>query len=91
VQDIVHEVAGGVSGERATGAVGSVRTRSEAKDVDAGVGVSETGNGLGPVLLIAIGGALDYAEVLSVCTQARAEGAADNGLLDGFEDGERED
>lgn len=45
VEDGVHEVAGAVSGEGATGTVGSVGTGSEAQQEHAGVRIAEAGDG----------------------------------------------
>jgi len=59
------------------------------EDMDAGPGISETGYGLGPVHLVAVGLTPDLAELLPVGAQAWAAGAADDGLMDRLKDGER--
>jgi hypothetical protein len=78
----VHEVAGAVACERAAGSVGPVSSRSEAEDEDAGVGIAESGNGFGPVFLVAIGFATGLADAANIGDEASATGAIGNVLLD---------
>jgi hypothetical protein len=81
VQDGVHEVAGAVAGEGAAGAVGSVGAGGEAKDEDAGAGVSEAGNGAGPVGLVLVGAAFGLAYVATVVAEAGTKLAGGDGLM----------
>jgi len=75
VKDGVHEVSGGVSGERASGAIAAVRSGGESEDEDTGGGISEAGNGMCPVVAREIGSALLAANALTVLDEARAESA----------------
>ena len=86
VEDGVHEVAGAVAGEGAAGAVGAVGSGSEAENEDAGVGVSEAGDGLGPVLLIAEGFAAGFADAAAIVAQAGTTSAGGDVLLKLVED-----
>ncbi len=87
VEDGVHEVAGAVAGEGAAGAVGSVGAWGEAEDEDAGVAVAEAGDGLGPVLLVAVGFAAVLADAAAVVAEPGAAGAGDDGVLELVENG----
>ncbi len=87
VQDGVHEVAGAVAGEGTAGAVGTVGSGSEAEDQDAGAGVSEAGNGTGPVGLVLVGAAASLADAFAVFAEAGAAFAGDDGLADLLEGG----
>ena len=89
VQDGIHEVAGAVAGEGAAGAVGTVGSGGEAEDEDAGVGVAETRNGFGPVLLVAVGLAAVFADGAAVVDEPGAAGAGGDALLSGIENGEK--
>lgn len=66
VENGIHEGAGAVAGEGATGTVGSVCTRSEAQNENAGTGISEAGNGASPVDMVLIGAALRFAYAAAV-------------------------
>ena len=81
VKDGIHEVTRAVAGEGTAGAVGSVRSRGEAEDEDAGAGVTKAGNGAGPVGLILIGAAPGFADAAAVGAKAGTAFAGDDGLL----------
>ena len=85
VEDGIHEVAGGVSGEGTAGSVAAVCSGGEAKDEDAGGRVSEAGNGTGPVVTAEVGAALLASDALAVLDKTGAAAAGDDF---GFEDGE---
>src|SRR5208337_1115860 len=78
VQHRVHEVAGGVSGERAAGAIGAVGAGSESEHEDAGMGIAEAGNGLAPVLAVAESAALLAGYALAIFNQPRTAHAGDD-------------
>ena len=82
VQYRIHEVAGAVAGERASGAVRSVRARSEAKNEDAGARITETGNGARPVSLVDVSTAFSLSNALAVLAQPRTEIAGDDRFAD---------
>jgi hypothetical protein len=77
MKDGIHEVSGCVSGEGTAGAVAAVGSRSETEDEDAGGGISEAGDGTGPVVVLEIGSALLAADALAVFDEARTEAAGD--------------
>ncbi len=52
VQDRIHEFAGGIAGERTSGAVGAVGAGSEAEHQHARVGIAEARDGLSPIFPI---------------------------------------
>ena len=81
VEDGVHEVAGAVAGKGSPRPVGSVGSWGEAQDEDAGVGIAEAGNGLGPIFLIAVGFAAGLADAADVSDEASAAGAGGDGVL----------
>jgi hypothetical protein len=89
VQDRVHEVARAVAGEGSAGAVGSVGAGCEAEDEDAGVGVSEAGNGARPVGLVEVGAAFGLADALTVFAEARAEIAGNDRFTNLLQQGKR--
>ncbi len=78
VEDRIHEVAGAVAGERATGAVCAVGSGGEAADEDAGARIAEAGNGAGPVLVVLVGAAAGLADAGTVLAQTRAQFAGDD-------------
>ena len=82
VEDGVHEVAGAIAGKWPTRPVGAVSAGGEAEDEDAGVVVSEAGNGFCPVFLIAKGGAAGLAEGVAVVAESGAAGTIDDALLE---------
>ncbi len=84
VQDGVHEVAGAVSSEGATGAVGSVGARSKAEDEHACAGIAEARYGTCPVLLVLVSAAAGLADSGAVGAQARAELAGDDLVANEF-------
>ena len=86
VEDGIHEFAGGVASERASGAVAAVGSRGEAEDKDAGRGISEAGNRTGPVGAIEVGAALLASDALAVFDEAGTEGAV---YYFSFENGQR--
>jgi hypothetical protein len=69
VENGVHEIAGAVSGEGAAGAVGTMSAGGEAKDKDACFGITEAGDGTGPVGLVLIGAAAGFADAATVVTK----------------------
>src|SRR6266852_9988943 len=75
MQHRIHEVAGGVAGKGAAGAIGAVRAGSESEHEDAGMGIAESGNGLSPVLVVAVSAALLAGNLLAILDQTRAERA----------------
>jgi len=78
VQHGIHEVAGSVAGEGASGAIGAVSAGSEAHDQDAGQRIAESGNGLAPVFPVAIRTALLAGDLLTIANQARTASAGDH-------------
>jgi hypothetical protein len=80
-------VAGAVAGEGAAGAVGSVGSGGETEDEDASERVAEAGDGAGPVGVVDVGSAADFADVGAVVAEARAEVAGADGLADADEVG----
>ncbi len=78
MQHGIHEVARSVSGEGAPGAIGAVGAGSESEHQDARLGIAETGNGLAPVLAVAVSAALLAGDLLAVGDQPRAACAVDN-------------
>jgi hypothetical protein len=87
MEDRVHEVSGAIAGEGAARPIGSVGSGCEAQDEDAGVGVAESGNGFGPVFLVAIGLATDFADAADVVDEPGTAGATGDGLLQLIENG----
>jgi hypothetical protein len=87
VENGVHEIAGAVAGKGPPRSVGSVGAGSEAEDEDAGIGIAEAGNGLGPVFLVAVGLAAGLADTADVGDEAGTTGAVGDVLLDLSEDG----
>jgi hypothetical protein len=85
VQDGVHELTGGVSGKGTAGAVAAVSSRGEAENEDAGVGVSEAGDGTGPIGAIEIGAALLGSDALAVLDESRTTFAVDYVTVQEFE------
>src|SRR6266536_4473686 len=71
VQHWIHEIAGSVSGERASGAVGSMSSRSQPKHDDASVGITEAWHRFAPVLPLAVSAALFDGDLLAIGNQAR--------------------
>ena len=89
VEERVEEIAGTVAGEGAAGAVGSVSAGGEADEEDAGGGIAEGGNGLAPVLGVAVHAALVLGDSDRMGAQARAEFARDDAGVEGVERGGR--
>src|SRR5450631_480244 len=69
VQHRVHKGAGGVSGERPACSIGTVGARRESENEDACVGIAEAGNGLAPVLAVAVSAALLAGYALAIHNQ----------------------
>ncbi len=82
VENGVHEVTRAVASEGTAGAVGSVGPWGEAENENAGVGISEAGNGFGPVLLIAVRLAGVLADATAVVDQPGAAGAGRDTVLE---------
>ena len=78
VQHGIHEVAGSVAGEWASGAIGAVSAGSQSHDQDAGLGIAESGDGLAPVFPVAVGAALLAGDLLAIGNQARTASAGDH-------------
>ena len=89
VKDGVHEVAGSVSGEGAAGSIGSMGSRSQAKDEDAGTGITKAWNRAGPVGLIAVGAAFGLTDTLAIVAKAETAFAGGDGLMN-LKQGRRE-
>src|SRR4029077_11424492 len=85
VQHRIHEVAGSVSGERAAGASGAVGAGSKSENEDAGMGIAEAGNGLAPILAVAVSAALLAGNLLAIHDQARTKRAADDFRIQNLE------
>ena len=84
VQGAVEEVAGGIPGEHAPGAVGAVRAGRQADDQDARRVVAKTGDGPAPVFLVAVGALALPRDALAVGRQARAQPAGDDLFMEGL-------
>jgi hypothetical protein len=82
VQHGIHEIAGSVAGERASGAIGAVSAGSESHDQNAGQRIAESGNGLAPVFPVAIGTALLAGDLLAISDQTGAASAGDHVLVE---------
>ena len=82
VQNGVHEEAGAVASEGTSGAVGAMGSGGEAEDQDTGKGVSEAGNGAGPVGLVLVGAAASLTDAFAVFAEAGAAFAGDDALAD---------
>ena len=80
MQDGVHKVAGTVSGEGTAGTIGTVGSRGKAEDENAGTGVSESGDGAGPVGLILIGAATSFSDSAAIVAKPRTKLAIDDGF-----------
>src|SRR5260221_4027038 len=78
VQDRIHEVAGGVSGERAARAIGTVGAGSQSQSEDASTGIAEAGNGLAPVIAVAVSATLLAGNLLAIRDQTRTARAGDD-------------
>ena len=78
IQDGEHEVAGSISGERPSGAVGAMRARRQAQDQNPGLGIAESRHRLAPVFPVEIGAAFFAGDLLPVLDQTRTESAGDN-------------
>ena len=88
VEDGIHEGAGSVASEGATGAVGSVSSGRQAEDEDAGAGIAEAGDGAGPVDFVLVGTAARLREALAVEAQTGTQIALDDCVLDRLQDGD---
>ncbi len=78
VQNRIHEFAGGIAGERASGAVRAVGSGREAEHQDTRVGIAEARNRLSPILPIEVGAALLARDSLAIFDQARTAGAGNH-------------
>lgn len=89
VQDGVHEVAGAVTGEGASGTVGSVGAGGESEDEDSGSGVAKAGYGTGPVGLVEVGTPFGFADAAAVVAKTGAALTGDDGFVNLLEDWRR--
>jgi hypothetical protein len=91
MQDGVHEITGAVASEGAAGAVGSMCTRGQAEDEDAGAGIAETWNRTRPVGLLLVGAAFRLTNTATVGAEAGTAFAGDDGVVDLLEEGRRKE
>lgn len=66
-----------IPGELAPRAIGAMRPRSKAEDEQTGIGQTKTGNGLAPVRIITVRGALFKRDLLAPSHQTRAFATGD--------------
>ena len=85
IQHREHEFSRSIARERASGAVGAVRARSQTHNKDASVGIAETGHGLAPVFAVAVSAALFAGNLLTVLDQARTSCAGDDLMVENSE------
>ncbi len=85
VQHRVHEVAGGIAGERAPGAVRPMRSGGKPEDQDTRIWVTEARHGSGPVFAVHVGTPLFAADFLSKGDEARAKATGDYLCIEGFQ------
>ena len=85
VQCRVEEVAAGITGEHAPGAVRPVRAGCQAYDHEAGMRVAKPGHRLAPVGLIQVGLALGLGDLLPPGHQAGTLAAGDDLLFEGLQ------
>jgi hypothetical protein len=78
VEHGIHEIAGAVAGEGATGAVCAVGSGGEAEDEHAGARITETGHRARPVDVILVGSAAGFSDASAIVAQAGTEFAADD-------------
>jgi len=71
----VQPVARAVTGEHPPGAVGAVRGGGQSEHEHARLRVAEAGHAATPVVVVAVGGALDHADLLPPSHQAGADAA----------------
>src|SRR5271165_3802950 len=69
IKDGIHEFARGISRERASSTVGTVRTRGQSQDQDPSRGVSEARHRTCPVIMIAVGTTLFAPDLLPISDQ----------------------
>src|SRR5581483_7017425 len=74
----IHEVARGVPGEWATGAIRSMRPGRQPHDQHTRMRIAETGHGLAPVFAIAIGTAIYPRNFFAIRDQSRTTGTRDD-------------
>jgi hypothetical protein len=86
VEDGIHEIAGAVAGEGATGAVGSVGAGGEAEDEDSGAGIAKAGDGAGPVGLVMVGAAFGFADAAAVVAKPIAPFTGGDGFVNLLEE-----
>lgn len=86
VQDGIHEVAGAVAGEGATGAIGSVGAGGEAEDEDSGAGIAKAGDRAGPVGLVVVGAAFGFADAAAVVAKPIAPFTGGDGFVNLLEE-----
>ena len=89
VEHRIKEIAGAVSGEGTTCAVGAVCAGSEAQSQDARVRIAKGRNRLAPILPIGIGAAAHLRNVGAVLPKPRASIAGDDAGVEGFQLGAR--
>src|SRR5277367_1248846 len=78
MQDGEHKFPRRISGERTPSAIGAVRAGSEPEDENPRIGIAESGDGLSPVLAIAISAAFLASNPFAVFHQPRTAGASDD-------------
>jgi len=81
----IHEIAGGVAGERTSSSIRSVRAGSKRENQDARVRIAKSGDGLGPIFPVAIGLALFAPDALAILDKARTANAANDFTVQNFE------
>lgn len=87
MKDGIHKGPGAISREGTTRPVGAMGAGSQAENEDAGAGVSEAGNGTGPVGLVLIGTASGFANSLAVTEKAGTTVAPYDGVVDLLQNG----
>jgi len=75
MQGRVQKIAGGIAGEHAPGAVGTMGARGQANNEQAGLRVTKTGDGTPPVIPIAVGFAFEARHFLTPFCETRAKAA----------------
>ena len=82
----VEELAGGVAGEHAPGAVGAVRAGGESHSHHARLRVAKARDGFAPVFPVAIGATLEASNLFPPGNQARTAAALEQCRVEGVEE-----